>query len=79
MVNEKRCQIKAMSIKYIGHILKEEDLRILGVKDVVSIPLSIDVSKMFCFLGLAQLCAKFVPHFSTLTARIWDFMRLDTE
>lgn len=80
-VNEKKCQIKLTSIKYMGHVLSQEGLRVSDdkVQAIVHAPPPADASQLRSFLGLAQFCAKFVPRFATITAPLWELTKQDFE
>ena len=80
-VNEKKCQIKLTSIKYMGHVLSQEGLKVSDekVKAIAHAPPLTDASQMRSFLGLAQFCAKFVSQFATITAPLWDLTKQDAE
>ncbi|XP_062844794.1 uncharacterized protein K02A2.6-like [Trichomycterus rosablanca] len=76
-VNEEKCQIRLTSIKYMGHILSQDGLKVSEgkVKAIAHAPPPTDASQMRSFLGLAQFCAKFIPQFATITAPLWELTK----
>lgn len=75
----KECLIKLTSIKYMGHVLSQEGLKVSDdkVKAVVHPTPLTDASQMRSFLGLSHFFAEFVPQFATITAPLWELTKQD--
>ena len=80
-LNPNKCKIKLQSIKYMGHVISSNGLEVSSdkVTAIVKAPRPKDQFEVRSFLGLAQFCSKFVPHFATVTSSLWDLTKQDSQ
>ena len=80
-LNIEKCQIKKPSVKYVGHIVSSEGLKVdpekvRAVKDMPNPKSKEDVQR---FLGFVQYIGKFIPGLSDVDNPLRDLTRKDSE
>ena len=76
-LNYEKCKFACDKIEFLGHILSKEGISPSPgkVSDVAQMDLPPTREKLRSFLGMASwLGQKFVPHFASLAAPLWDLV-----
>ena len=68
-LNQKKCEFKMKEVKYLGHIISEEGIKIdpEKVADIINMPQPEDRAGVQRLLGSLNYLAKFIPNLSTMT------------
>ena len=68
-LNRKKCEFKIKEVKYLGHIISEEGIKIdpEKVEDIINMPQPEDRAGVQRLLGSLNYLAKFIPNLSTMT------------
>ena len=80
-LNYEKCEVGVDSMIYMGDVLSGEGLKVSSerVKAIVEAPALQSTSEVRSFLGSAQLCAKFIPNFATISSPLWDLTGKDVK
>ena len=77
-LNKQKCQFSVQSISFLGHVWSTSGIHPCPSKvaAIANMPLPDSVTALRTFLGLAcYVGQRFVPHFSTLVAPLWEMTR----
>ena len=80
-LNDEKLQLKRESVTYMGHELTSSGLRPsrLKIEAILDMEQPGDRPALMRLLGMAQYVAKFVPHFSEITAPLRGLLAKDSE
>lgn len=75
--NKTKCTFGVNAIKYIGHIISSEGIKIddTKVEAIQKIPTPQNQKELLRFLGMATYVAKFIPNLSQLTCNLRQIIR----
>ena len=80
-LNFEKCQIRKTSVKYVGHVVTSEGLKIDPdkVRAVREMPRPESKEDIQRFLGFVQYIAKFIPGLSEVDGPLRELTRKDVE
>ncbi|PIK40121.1 hypothetical protein BSL78_23022 [Apostichopus japonicus] len=80
-LNKSKCKLGVREVKYLGHILSKNGMRIdnAKVQAIVDMPSPNSKKELERFLGIIQYLSKFIPDLSTEAAQLRMLLRKDVE
>ncbi|PIK51938.1 Transposon Ty3-I Gag-Pol polyprotein [Apostichopus japonicus] len=80
-LNKSKCKLGVREVKYVGHILSKNGMRIdnAKVQAIVEMPSPNSKKELERFLGIIQYLSKFIPDLSTEAAQLRMLLRKDVE
>ena len=79
-LNALKCYVFQHHLPYLGHIIDNGKitLDLSRIKAIHEFPVPTTVKSLCSFLGMAQFCNRFVPHFSTIAAPLHELTKSNT-
>lgn len=72
-----KCKFLVKEVKYLGHVLSQNGLRISGdkVKAILEAPAPRNVSELRSFVGLVDYCSRFLANLNTKMAPLFELLK----
>ena len=78
-LNDKRCQFRQSSLRFLGHLVSAQSIEPDTVKAIAQAPAPHDAGTLRSYLGMLSWYNKFIPNYATVVEPLRAVLRSDSD